>query len=113
MYDQIVFVSEFGYRVSKEKEDLVITYANGTETRYQLRDIKGVYLAGEGRISKIIMMELIKSNLRERKIIHTTHRIRLFNKFLLKINLTNFWFIIENYRIIILYDTWKFVFHLP
>ncbi|MBI2546819.1 MAG: CRISPR-associated endonuclease Cas1 [Candidatus Aenigmarchaeota archaeon] len=63
MYDQIVFVSEFGYRVSKEKEDLVITYANGTETRYQLRDIKGVYLAGEGRISKAIMLELVERDI--------------------------------------------------
>lgn len=59
----IVYVSEFGYRISKEKENLVITYANGTETRYQLRDVVGVYLAGEGRISKAIMVELVKRDI--------------------------------------------------
>lgn len=59
----IIYVSEFGYRVSKEKENLVITYANGTEAKHQLRDIEGVYLAGEGRISKAIMVELIKRDI--------------------------------------------------
>ena len=59
----IIYVSEFGYRVSKEKENLAITYANGTEARYQFRDITGVYLAGEGRISKAIMTELVNRDI--------------------------------------------------
>lgn len=59
----IIFANEFGYRVSKDKENLIIVYANGAEAKYQLRDIEGVYLAGEGRISKAIMVELVKRDI--------------------------------------------------
>ena len=63
MHDKIIYITEFGYKVSKEKEDIVITYANGTEAKYPLENIEGVYLAGEGRISKAIMIELVERNI--------------------------------------------------
>lgn len=59
----MLFVSEFGYRVGKEKECLAITYANGKEAKHQFRDLDGVYLAGEGRITKAAMIELVRRNI--------------------------------------------------
>lgn len=59
----ILLLTDFGYKLSKNKDKLVITYPNEKEAEYQIKDIEAVYLAGEGRLSKSILIELMNRNI--------------------------------------------------
>lgn len=49
--DVIIFLTDFGYKLSKRGKNLVITYPNKKESEHPISDIEALYLAGEGRIS--------------------------------------------------------------
>lgn len=58
-----IYVNEYGYKVSKKKEFLVVEHQNGERDDYLLDSLHAVYLAGEGRISKAIILELTRRNI--------------------------------------------------
>jgi len=47
-----LYLNEYGYKVGKRNEFLVVEHPNGDVEEYLLDRLHAVYLAGEGRISK-------------------------------------------------------------
>jgi len=58
-----VYINEYGYRVSKKNDLLVVEHTNGETEDYPVNALHAVYFAGEGRISKAILLELAKRNI--------------------------------------------------
>ncbi len=58
-----VYINEYGYRVSKKNDLLVIEYTSGETEEYPVNALHAVYFAGEGRVSKAILLELAKRNI--------------------------------------------------
>ena len=53
-----IYINEYGYKVSKREELLLVEHPNGEKDEYPINSLHAVYLAGEGRISKAILLEL-------------------------------------------------------
>jgi len=58
-----IYINEYGYKVSKQKESLVVEHPNGEKEEYLLERLHAVYLAGEGRVSKAIIIELARRDI--------------------------------------------------
>lgn len=58
-----IYINEYGYKVSKRKEYLVVEYQNGDKEEYLFDKLHAVYLAGEGRVSKATILELTCRNI--------------------------------------------------
>lgn len=58
-----VYVNEYGYKASKRNEFLVVEHQNGEKDEYHIANLHAVYFAGEGRISKAIILELTQKNI--------------------------------------------------
>lgn len=58
-----LYLNEYGYRVSKNKEFLVVEHSTGEKDVYPINNLRAVYFAGEGRVSKAIIIELTRRNI--------------------------------------------------
>lgn len=58
-----IYLNEYGYKVGKRNEFLVVEHPNGEKEEYLLDKLHAVYLAGEGRVSKAIILELTRRNI--------------------------------------------------
>ena len=58
-----LYLNEYGYRLSKNRDTLEIEHSDGSKENYSLNGLSAVYLGGEARISKAIIIELTKRNI--------------------------------------------------
>ena len=58
-----LYLNEYGYKASKNKDFLVVEHPNRENEEYPLNSLHAVYFAGEGRISKAIVLELTRRNI--------------------------------------------------
>lgn len=57
-----LYLDGYGYKVSKRENVLVVEKSDGTKDEYPLAGIDAVYVSGECRISKSIILELARRN---------------------------------------------------
>ncbi len=57
-----VYINDYGYKASKRDQFLVVEHPSGEKEEYLISDLHAVYFAGEGRISKAIILELTHRN---------------------------------------------------
>jgi len=50
-----IYLNEYGYKVGKNKDFLIVGHPNGEKNEYPLNSLHAIYFAGEGRISKAII----------------------------------------------------------
>ena len=50
-----IYLNEYGYKVSKRDEFLVVEHPDGEKEEYLINSLHAVYLEGEGRVSKAIL----------------------------------------------------------
>ncbi len=54
----IIFLTDFGYKLAKKGNALIITYPNGKEAVYPFKDVETLFLAGEGKLTKSLIAAL-------------------------------------------------------
>jgi CRISPR-associated protein Cas1 len=63
MCRMFLYLNEYGYKVSKKENSLLVEHSDGRIDSYDLNNLDSLYFAGECRISKSTLEELAKRNM--------------------------------------------------